>query len=275
MPSHTAQPAVFGIFELVEHILLNLDPFDIIRARRIHPVIKDIIDSSFKLRRKLFLERDERIKPKLWSIQGRNKVLAVEDGTNVAVMQDLNFICHRFIYNPMLFKAYGDVLIDHQWRDIYGLTHTWFRLDTARLKMRRYTAHTAPSRAQLYRNMYITQPPVTEVKMILRCEPSITISFLEERTVTRVGGLRYGDILDDLRSWLEYQRPVPIIIKEVVLVPVSPYQKPPPYDYPSIYVSAQEANMVETGSGYSMNPHLETRVERLKRWKRKAKRWFR
>ncbi|KAK5681189.1 hypothetical protein LTS10_006951 [Elasticomyces elasticus] len=187
---------VFDTYELCENILKNLQPIDLLRARGVCRTSSSLVQRSVTLREHLYLLSSQE-SDTIWHINydwcvkcggwDRRNVSATHSRANDQCLAE-HLVC---IYNPLILakdEAYAS-------RGLLGslLLQSEFSVDS---RPESFIEDNA-----LFREMHLTQPPVTRVGVWMRTFSTRGVQGTDEKRVLRnVGGVRFGEVLDMIQT---------------------------------------------------------------------------
>ncbi|KAK4889024.1 hypothetical protein LTR27_012139 [Elasticomyces elasticus] len=192
----TAAQRLFDTYELCENILKHLQPMDLLRTRGVCRTSSSLVQRSATLREHLYLlssqesdtiwhiDYDWRVKCGGWD---RGNVLATPSRASDRCLAE-----HLVrVYNPLVLakdEAYAG-------RGLLGslLLQSEFSIDSR--------PESFIEDGTLFRQMHLTQPPVTKVVVWMRTFSARGVQGTDERRVLQnVGGVRFGEVLDMIQA---------------------------------------------------------------------------
>ncbi|KAK3639888.1 hypothetical protein LTR56_010222 [Elasticomyces elasticus] len=192
----SAAQRLFDTYELCENILKNLQPMDLLRARGVCRTSSCLAQRSTTLRERLYLlsyqdsdniwhiDYDWRVKCGGWD---RRNVSATPSRASDRCLAE-HLVC---VYNPLILakdEAYAS-------RGLLG----------SLLLQSEFSVNSRPESfiedGTLFREMHLTQPPITRVVVWMRTFSARGVQGVDEESELRnPGGVRFGEVLDMIQA---------------------------------------------------------------------------
>ena len=152
--------AVFATAELLEKILLYLSPTHAIAIQRTCTQFRDVMRTSTKLKDHTFL-RSRQTNTSLWAVRttrapGVTTHEIFEKFTNETLASDFRALVTPVSLHPLMVPDYAFTLRLKNWDT--------FEETVENIVLLKLPKHSQPRGKESWRSMYITSPPVTEVK---------------------------------------------------------------------------------------------------------------
>lgn len=188
---------VTGIAEILELILLHLDPKSLLTCLSVSLHFRATIEGSLRLRRALFLAPDKR--GTWWIVNRLDRTVRTSKFGS-----DYFFIGQDHIRAGIPMKA-NPLLLSHleltlQHNSLYGQLFDRHETDkkyTGLILLRGIPRHTGPSNADSCRHMLLTQPPCHAVTIYYRAG----LRPWKIRLISKTHALTFGELTDEWRAY--------------------------------------------------------------------------
>ncbi|KAK5168379.1 uncharacterized protein LTR77_006949 [Saxophila tyrrhenica] len=197
---------VFRTFELLENILLYLEPKDILRIQRTCRTLEEVTTNSPPLQRKLFLAPDEKLNvPDWYDADPHHAEHLWQDSvlTGKPAHDHLATSLARKV-DPVPYPTvvFNTLILTYDLNNTTDLTisvHSGHDLENRKFDCLEpvHWIHDLPRDAGC-RKMFLTHPPVTHV--VVEHVWNDSGHALEEKTIHAPEGVRYGQVIDVVRE---------------------------------------------------------------------------
>lgn len=202
----TAVSRVFNTTELCEKILARLQPLPLLRASATSHKLRNVIKGSDILQTALFLEAAPK---KLWAYDKKNGIVYYGDkaadfihrfpSSSIVSLEDPDI----YVFSPALLNSLLFEVFSEEWGILRGYIDHFSKsfLKRTMISVESNRAWSGPiggmesQKPPLCRSMFLTQPPVTRIDVILynpsESDPFFTIKLVQVRAQ---GGVTYQDV---------------------------------------------------------------------------------